>query len=73
VTQGQFGLILTLGSILVNMALVYIAFAFGPRLLARFGSGFSKAVAKIASLFLAAIAVAMIRAGIVGMLAQMGV
>jgi multiple antibiotic resistance protein len=73
VTQGQFGLVLTLASILVNMALVYTAFAFGPRLLARFGSGFSKAVAKIASLFLAAIAVAMIRAGIVGMLSQMGV
>lgn len=73
VTQGQFGLVLTLASILVNMTLVYIAFAFGPRLLAYFGSGFSKAVAKIASLFLAAIAVAMIRAGIVGMLAQMGV
>jgi multiple antibiotic resistance protein len=73
VTQGQFGLVLTLTSILVNMALVYTAFAFGPRLLARFGAGFSKAVAKIASLFLAAIAVAMIRAGIVGMLAQMGV
>lgn len=71
VTQGQFGLILTLASILVNMALVYAAFAFGPRLLARFGAGFSKAVAKVASLFLAAIAVAMIRAGIVGMLAQL--
>ncbi len=72
VTQGQFGLVLTLGSILVNMGLVYAAFAFGPRLLARFGAGFSKAVAKVASLFLAAIAVAMIRAGIVGMLAQIG-
>ena len=70
VTQGQFGIVVTLASILTNMALVYVAFAFGPRLLAYFGSGFSKAVAKIASLFLAAIAVAMIRAGIVGMLAQ---
>lgn len=72
VTQGQFGLVLTLASILVNMALVYTAFAFGPRLLAYFGAGFSKAVAKVASLFLAAIAVAMIRAGIMGMLAQVG-
>lgn len=70
VTQGQFGLLLTLASILVNMALVYGAFSVGPRLLARLGTGFSKAIAKIASLFLAAIAVAMIRAGIVGMLAQ---
>ena len=70
VTQGQYGLLVTLASVLTNMALVYAAFAVGPRLLARFGSGFTKAVAKIASLFLAAIAVAMIRAGIVGMLAQ---
>ena len=70
VTQGQYGLVLTLASILVNMALVYGAFSVGPRLLARLGTGFSKAIAKIASLFLAAIAVAMIRAGIVGMLAQ---
>lgn len=72
VTQGQYGLLLTLTSILVNMGLVYTAFAFGPRLLAYFGPGFSKAIAKIASLFLAAIAVAMIRGGIVGMLAQIG-
>ncbi len=73
VTQGQSGFVLTFASILVNMALVYLAFAFGPRLLAYFGAGFSKAVAKIASLFLAAIAVAMIRAGVVGMLVQLGV
>ena len=39
-------------------------------LLARLGTGFSKAIAKIASLFLAAIAVAMIRAGIFGMIAE---
>ncbi len=73
VSQGQSGFVLTLASILVNMLLVYLAFAFGPRLLALFGAGFSKAVAKIASLFLAAIAVAMIRAGIIGMLVQLGV
>lgn len=70
VTQGQYGIVVTFASILTNMALVYAAFAVGPRLLERFGSGFTKAVAKIASLFLAAIAVAMIRAGIVGMLSQ---
>ncbi len=73
VAQGQFGFVLTLGSILLNMALVYTAFAFGPQLLGYLGAGFSKAVAKVASLFLAAIAVAMIRAGIVGMLVELGV
>lgn len=71
VTQGQYGYILTLGSVLLNMALVYAAFAAGPRLMAKAGPSFSKAVAKIASLFLAAIAVAMIRTGIVGMITQL--
>src|SRR5690606_3125486 len=72
VTQGQYGYLLTLGSIVVNMSLVYLTFTFGPRLLAFFGPGFSQAVGKVASLFLAAIAVAMIRRGIVGMLADLG-
>ncbi len=72
VTQGQFGYLITLAVVVLNMALVYVAFAFGPALLARFGPSFSKAVAKIASLFLAAIAVAMIRTGVVGMLAGLG-
>jgi multiple antibiotic resistance protein len=71
VAQGEFGYIVTLAAVIVNMALVYIAFTLGPRLLSKAGPSVSKAVAKIASLFLAAIAVAMIRTGIVGMLAQL--
>lgn len=69
VTQGQYGYLITLASILVNMSLVYVSFRFGPRLLGYFGPSFSQAVAKVASLFLAAIAVAMIRRGVMGMLA----
>lgn len=70
VTQSQYGYILTFAVIVLNMALVFAAFSAGPSLMAKAGPSFSQAVAKIASLFLAAIAVAMIRAGIVGMLVQ---
>jgi multiple antibiotic resistance protein len=69
VSDGQFGWEVTLLSIVSNMLLVFVAFTFGPSLLRLFGPGTSKAVAKVASLFLAAISVAMIRAGVTGMLA----
>ena len=69
VTDGQFGWEITLLSIALNMLLVFVAFTFGPSLLRLFGPGTSKAVAKVASLFLAAISVAMIRAGVTGMVA----
>ena len=69
VTDGQFGWVVTLLSIALNMLLVFVAFTFGPALLRWFGPGTSKAIAKVASLFLAAISVAMIRAGVTGMLA----
>lgn len=68
ITDGQFGWAITLLSIALNMLLVFVAFTFGPALLRWFGPGTSKAVAKVASLFLAAISVAMIRAGVTGML-----
>ena len=69
VMDAQFGWPVTLLSIALNMLLVFITFTFGPSLLRWFGPGTSKAIAKVASLFLAAISVAMIRAGIMGMLA----
>lgn len=68
ISQARFGYLLTLVSLAANLALVVLAFSFGPALMARLGPGTTKAVAKIASLFLAAIAVAMIRAGIFGMI-----
>ena len=69
IAEGQFGGPVTLGAIVLNLALVFVAFTFGPRILRLFGPDVSKAVAKVASLFLAAIAVAMIKGGIVGMVA----
>ncbi|OZC01895.1 MarC family protein [Rubricoccus marinus] len=68
-SQGEFGYAPTLASILLNLTLVFIAFTFGPSILRLFGKDTSKAVAKVASLFLAAISVAMIHAGIAGMIA----
>jgi multiple antibiotic resistance protein len=68
VSQANFGYIITLLALLTNLALVLAVFYFGPTLLARLGENTAKAVAKVASLFLAAIAVAMIRSGVVGMI-----
>ena len=69
VSEGQFGWATTLLSIGLNMTLVFVAFTFGPGLMRVFGADTSKAVAKVASLFLAAIAVAMIRGGVSAMIA----
>lgn len=71
IAQGEFGYPATLLSIAANLLLVFGAFSFGPGLLRLLGPDTSKAVAKVASLFLAAIAVAMIRAGIAGFIATM--
>jgi multiple antibiotic resistance protein len=70
VSQQEFGYLMPALALITNLSLVLIAFFFGPQLLARLGEATSKAVAKVASLFLAAIAVAMIRAGIMGMIAS---
>lgn len=72
IADGQFGSIITALSISINLLLVFVAFTFGPKLLTLFGKDTSKAVAKVASLFLAAISVAMIRAGVMGMIAAAG-
>lgn len=65
---GEFGWATTLLAIGVNLTLVWIAFTFGPRVLQVAGRDASKAIAKVASLFLAAIAVAMISAGVEGII-----
>lgn len=68
VSQQSYGYLPTLTSMVANLTLVLIGFLFGPMLIKKLGASTSKAVAKVASLFLAAIAVAMIRAGVVGMI-----
>jgi multiple antibiotic resistance protein len=72
VSQQQFGYGATLTALLLNLGLVLAAFVGGPVIMSVLGRSASKAIAKIASLFLAAISVAMIRGGVVGMLETMG-
>ena len=68
VSQQSFGYLPTSVSLLANLSLITIGFLFGPALLLKLGKNTAKAIAKVTSLFLAAIAVAMIRVGILGML-----
>lgn len=68
VSQQSHGYLPTLTALVANLLLVLIAFFWGPSVMRYLGDNTSKAVAKVAALFLAAIAVAMIRAGIVGMI-----
>lgn len=68
VSRESFGYIPTLLSLSVNMFLVFLVLAFAPYIGRFVGPAVSRAVAKVASLFLAAISVALIRAGIVGMI-----
>lgn len=62
-----YGYGLALASLLVNLLIVWIVFARAGAITRVLGQAGSKAVAKVAALFLAAIAVMMIRSGIEGM------
>lgn len=60
----QFGYLLTFLSLLVNLLIVYISFRQSNKIMKFLGEGGSRAFAKVASLFMVAIAVMMIRVGI---------
>jgi multiple antibiotic resistance protein len=64
----QYGYVPTLVSLGVNLGLAFGVFWFGHLLIRLLGEGGSKAVGKVASLLLAAIAVMMIRSGIQAMI-----
>jgi multiple antibiotic resistance protein len=69
VSQQEYGYLPPLVSLLLNLGLAVVVFLYGPPVVERLGAGTAKAVGKVASLFLAAIAVAMIHGGILGMIA----
>jgi multiple antibiotic resistance protein len=71
VLQESYGYALTLSSLVANLLLVLLAFMFAPTLIAWIGAGAAKAIGKVASLFLAAISVALIRTGVAGLLPHM--
>jgi multiple antibiotic resistance protein len=60
----SYGYIWTITSIALNLFIVWIVFRHADRVLRVLGKAGSRAVAKVASLFLAAIAVMMIRVGV---------
>lgn len=68
VSREAYGYLPTLTSLAVNMVIVLLVLVFSPWLGRILGTAISRAVGKVSSLFLAAISVALIRAGIVGMI-----
>ena len=64
------GYVCTIESLLANLLIVWIVFSQADRLTAAIGAAGSRAMAKVASLFLAGIAVMMIRSGIAAMLGR---
>jgi multiple antibiotic resistance protein len=62
------GYVLALASLLINLLIVWQVFARASAITRILGKAGSQAVAKVAALFLAAIAVMMIRSGVQGML-----
>ena len=64
----SYGYIVTIVSILANLLLVWLIFRNSNIVLKLIGEGGTKAFAKVAALFMAAIAVMMIRVGMSGML-----
>ncbi len=69
VSQQSHGYLPTLVGLAANLVLVFVGLALGPWVTRLFGNAVATAVAKVASLFLAAIAVAMIRAGVLAFIA----
>jgi multiple antibiotic resistance protein len=68
VSREAYGYLPTLSSLVINMVLVFLTLAASPYVGRFAGPAVSRAIAKVASLFLAAISVAMIRAGVLGMI-----
>lgn len=62
------GYLITIVSLLVNLAIVWLVFRYSDLVIKVMGSAGSLAFAKVAALFMAAIAVMMIRLGLTGML-----
>jgi multiple antibiotic resistance protein len=68
VSREAYGYLPTLTSLAINMLVVFLTLVFAPVIGRVMGPAVSRAFAKVASLFLAAISVALVRAGIVGMI-----
>ncbi len=69
VSREAYGYIPTLVSLTLNLGLVFLTLIASPYIGRATGNAGSRAIGKVSSLFLAAISVAMIRAGVMGMIA----
>jgi len=69
VSREAYGYIPTLVSLSINLGLVFLTLIASPYIGRATGNAGSRAIGKVSSLFLAAISVAMIRAGVMGMIA----
>jgi multiple antibiotic resistance protein len=67
ISRQSFGYLPTLSSLALNMTFVYLVLAAGPWIQRFVGTSISTAAGKVLSLYHAAISVAMIRAGVMGM------
>ncbi len=63
-----YGMAVTIASLLANLAIVWLVFRYSDVVVRVVGRGGSKAIAKVASLFMVAIAVMMIRVGLTNLL-----
>jgi multiple antibiotic resistance protein len=72
VLQEGYGYLPTLVALVTNLGVSFTLFYFGPSIISIVGGSASRAIGKVASLFLAAIAIAMIRTGIVGIFEMLG-
>lgn len=64
----SFGYLVTIISLFLNLLLVWLVFRYSDLVMKLMGVGGAKAFAKVAALFMAAIAVMMIRVGLTGMI-----
>ena len=65
VLQEGYGYLPTVVALISNLTVSFTLFYFGPAVIGYVGAGASRAIGKVASLFLAAISIAMIRTGVV--------
>ena len=65
VLQEGYGYLPTVVALISNLTMSFTLFYFGPAVIGYVGAGASRAIGKVASLFLAAISIAMIRTGVV--------
>ncbi|HXG39287.1 MAG TPA: MarC family protein [Bacteroidota bacterium] len=66
----SYGYVVTIISLLANLLIVWLVFRYSSVVIRVMGNAGSRAVAKVASLFMAGIAVMMIRVGLSGMLGK---